>query len=173
MAPFRQALTAGEHRYHTTSHAQVVQPLGNFTHEMHRSSTNLLHQQNTPTTNNTEYSRRSREVVRGRLSGQRTDHNAHTHSTIPGYYTTGLAQATRQRQGHNTARLTFLARHATATVRDTTPGALTASLVPSTHVLYSSGRLSRSTLRPCPRIFFAACASRSATSPQRGQQNTE
>ncbi len=98
----------------------------------------LLHQQNTPKTNNTDYSRRSREVVRGGLSGQRTDHNAHTQSTIPGYCTTGLVQAT-QRQGHSTARLTFVARLATATVRDTTPGALTARLVPSTHVLYSSG----------------------------------
>jgi hypothetical protein len=93
----------------------------------------------TPPKPSNEYSRRSREVVRGGLSGQRTNHNAHTHSAIPGYCTTGLAQATRQRQERNTARLTFVVRHATATVRDTTPGALTASLVPSTHVLYSSG----------------------------------
>ncbi len=35
----------------------------------------------------------------------------HTQSTIPGYCTTGLAQATTQRQGHNTVRLTFVARH--------------------------------------------------------------
>jgi hypothetical protein len=48
----------------------------------------LLHQQNTPKTDN-EYSQRSREVVRGGLSGQRTDHNAHTQSTIPCYCITG------------------------------------------------------------------------------------
>jgi hypothetical protein len=40
---------------------------------------------------NTEYSRRSREVVRGGFwSGQRTDHNAHTQRTIPGYCITGF-----------------------------------------------------------------------------------
>ncbi len=50
-----------------------------------------------------ECSRRSREVVRDGLSGQRTNHNAHTQSTIPGYCITGLARATRQRQGHNGA----------------------------------------------------------------------
>jgi hypothetical protein len=33
-----------------------------------------------PQTNNNEYSRRSREVVRGGLGGQRTNHNAHTHT---------------------------------------------------------------------------------------------
>jgi hypothetical protein len=38
-----------------------------------------------PQTNN-EYSRRSREVVRGGLGGQRTNHNAHTHDTIPGFF---------------------------------------------------------------------------------------
>jgi hypothetical protein len=64
----------------------------------------------------------------------------HTQSTIPDYCTTGLGQATTQRQGRNTARLTFAARHATATVRDATPGALTASLVPSTHVMYISAQ---------------------------------
>jgi hypothetical protein len=48
---------------------------------------------------------RRRPRASGGLGGQRTDHSAHTHSTIPGYCITGLAQATSQRQGHNTARL--------------------------------------------------------------------
>ncbi len=43
---------------------------------------------------NNEYSRLSREVVRGGLSGQRTDHNCTHTQTIPGYCTLGLAQAT-------------------------------------------------------------------------------
>jgi hypothetical protein len=82
----------------------------------------LLHQQNTPKPNNTVDG--PEEVVRGGLSGQHTDHNAHIehHTRL---LHNGVSAGNTQRQGHNTARLTFVARHATATVRDTTPGALT------------------------------------------------
>ncbi len=42
------------------------------------------------------------------------------------------------------------------------------------NALYRSGSSSRSTLRPCARMFLAACASRSAMRPQQwGQQSTE
>ncbi len=54
----------------------------------------LLHQQNHPKTNN-EYSRRSREVVRGGLSGQRTNHNAHTeHHTSLLYHGDSAGEST-------------------------------------------------------------------------------
>jgi hypothetical protein len=59
-----------------------------------------------PNPDNNEYSRRSRGGRPRRVFG-RPAHKpqcTHTQSTLPGYCITGLAQATRQRQGHNMAR---------------------------------------------------------------------
>ncbi len=96
------------------------------------------------------------------MSGQRTDHNAHTQHHTRLLYN-GVSAGNTQRQGHNTARLTFVARlaPAAATVRDTTPGAgsVNACLVQlRMTVMEHAETMSQDVLRRLCVVLLCCCA---------------